>query len=220
MMQERTLLLSLPAIGLLFVASLPASAGLITTNTGFLATYTGTDDADLNIVSAQAIYTGSSFTFTSTLAGPVTSGFYVWGVNQGGNDAVFGSFAPGVLFDTAVIFASGGPDLLVNFTSGMASGMTSFSSSDVTVSGDTITAVLPASDFPSLGFVPSSYQVNLWTRDGITGGVNQIAMFAPGDFDTGVSTPEPATLPLAALSLTALAFSAKRLHAFSGARVI
>jgi hypothetical protein len=199
----------------LFCVALPVCADPILP---FLSTYTGTQGEDLNIQSADADFDGTNYEFTSTMdaaIGTTTTPapvFYVWGVDRGllSNEALFGSFAPNILFDAVVILddiggTPGGE--VVDFVHGT---MTPLPAADVTVSGNTISALVPGADLASMES-GSDYLVNLWTRQGIDSTMNnQIAEFAPANGDVPIattSTPEPAgvsLLGLGIISLTAL----------------
>jgi hypothetical protein len=195
----------IPAI---LAAALSASGGEITTNSGFLGTYTGPQNQDLNVETAQAFFDGTNFTFTSTLGAAVgtTSGVdYIWGVDRGllSNEALFGAFAPGVLFDAVVILSDSG-GVGSGFVDDIANGsvITPLAPGAVTISGDTITGVVPGSLLTSTALNGAQYEVNLWPSLGIPGPNSDIAEFAPSvNADALVTTPEPATLGLLALGL-------------------
>lgn len=185
----------------------------------FLGTYTGTQGEDLNIQSADANFDGTNYEFTSTVDAPIGSTpdvFYVWGVDRGllSNEALFGSFAPGILFDSVVVLDDMGgtpAGFIVDFAKGGV--MTPLPSADVTISGDTISAFVPGADLPS-SESGTGYLVNLWTRQGFDSTMNnEIAEFDPANSDVPISTvpatatPEPAgvgVVGLGILGLTAL----------------
>jgi hypothetical protein len=182
-----------------------AHADLITDPVGdFLSTYTGPQNGDMDVVTAQVFFDGTNFTFTSTQNGAVgtTAGaVYVWGVDRGSNIAPFGAFAPGVLFDAAVILVPGGTSFVDDLITSVITPIGA-----ATVDGDSIEDTVSASLLPSLGFSPESYLVDLWPRDGLdtsAAGLVQISDFAPNTSDAAVTTPEPATgmLFLAALGV-------------------
>lgn len=202
----------------LFCGALTLGATEITTTSGELGTFMGSGPftQDLNIGTAQAFFNGTNFDFTSTVDAPIgtnPNAFYVWGIDRGllSDEALFGSAAPGVLFDAVVILtdAGGTPSgFIIDFANGGA--MTTLAAGDVTVSGDTITGFVPGADLMSMQS-PSLDEVNLWTRAGITGGFNQIAEFAPADSDVRITTtPEPASLGLLALGMVVIAVKARR----------
>ncbi len=204
----------------LIAAALCASGGVITTNSGFLGTYTGTQNQDLNVITAQAIFDGADFTFTSTMGaavGTTTGVDYVWGVDRGllANEALFGAFAPGVLFDAVVVLldSSGvGGGFVVDIANGGT--MTALAPGAVTINGDTITGVVPASLLTSNVLGDAQYQVNLWPRLGISGPTSDIAEFAPSvNSDASVSTPEPGTLGFFVLGLIGVMALARTVRA-------
>lgn len=163
-----------------------ARASLIADPAGdFLASFAGPRGADLDVRSAEVSYSGSTFTFESTSAGPIGTtpeGFFVWGVNRGAGTARFGAIAPGVLFDSVVIIRPAGTsavrDLITNTSTDLPAG-------SVAVSGNSLTARVSASLLTSQGAQPVAYTVNLWPR---TGGDNatQIADFAPDNSNAPV----------------------------------
>ena len=200
------------AFAALFCAAFSAGAATITTTSGFLGSYTGTQGQDLNIASAEAFFDGTNYNFTSTLDAPIgttSNVFYVWGVDRGllSNEALFGTFRPGVLFDAVVILQDNGgtgSGFIVDFAHGNA--MTPLPAGDVTFSGDTIKAFVPGADLTSNVLNGSQYQVNLWTRQGLNAADNtQIAEFAPSNMDAPITvTPEPAGTSVLALGILGL----------------
>lgn len=204
----------------MITAALSVSGGVITSNSGFLGTYTGPQNQDLNVDSADVNFDGSTFTFTSTLGAAVgtTSGVdYIWGVDRGllANEALFGSFAPGVLFD-AVVILSDNAGVGSGFVDDIANGgiVTPLAAGAVTISGDTITAVVPGSLLTSDVLGDSQYQVNLWPSLGIPGPDSDIAEFAPSvNGDASVTTPEPASQGLLALGLICIAALSRAIRA-------
>ncbi|MGA3188558.1 MAG: hypothetical protein ABSF22_15745 [Bryobacteraceae bacterium] len=202
----------------LFCAALSANAAVITTNSGFLGSYTGPQNADLNVTSAQVSYNGVNLTFTATLgAAPFSltpTAEYIWGIDRGllSPETNFGAFAPGVLFDSLLVLtASGGTVAALGGTPGGGT----LAAGAITISGNTITAVVPASLLPSSALTPGQYMVNLWPASSAPSGpaFAQIAEFAPsvnGDAAVTVTaapspTPAPATLALLAIGLISLA---------------
>jgi hypothetical protein len=189
---------SLAAVALAAIGILASSAhgALITDPVGdFLATYTGPQGGDLDVVSAQVFYNGTTFTFTSTQNGAVgttAGGLYVWGIDRGANLAPFGAFAPGVLFDAVVVLVPGGQSFVDDILSSVITPIAA-----ATVSGNSISDVVAASLLPSSGFTAQNYLVDLWPRNGLASGAAglvQIADFAPNANDAAVTvTPEPAT---------------------------
>lgn len=176
----------------LALAALPfasAHAGIVDPAGDFLGSYTGPHNGDVDVLTADATFDGSTFTFISTSNGAVGStagGIFVWGVDRGTNATPFGAFRPGVMFDAVVIGNPNG-----NSTVNVSGVSTVLPASAVTVSGNTFTLNVPASLLPSAGFALRDYLVNLWPRVGL-GNNAQIADFAPDNSDFQVRfLPEP-----------------------------
>ena len=172
-----------------------ASAAPITDPIGdFLSSYTGPQNADLDVVSIDPIFDGGTFTLRSTSAGAIGTtpgGIFVWGVNRGGNTAGFGAFRPGVLFDAVIIGNPTGPSRVS--VNGVA---TVLPSSAVTFTGNMLSVAVPLSLLPSTGFAAMDYMFNLWPRSG-AGGNTVISDFAPDNSDVAASfVPEPGTAAL------------------------
>ena len=162
----------------------------------FLGTFTtGPKNGDLDVITAEVKFDGTNFTFTNTENGPIgqTEGsVFVWGVDRGLHQQFFGSFAPGVLFDVAVIFFPDASGLVVDFSPSNPDAAIALPAGSVTIDGNTITGVVPASFLPTRGLQPGDYQVNFWPRVGLDPSNNaQISDFAPNDHDEAVTTPEP-----------------------------
>ncbi len=185
-----------------------------------LASYTGPQGSDLDILSATAVYDGTAFHLSATLAGApgtTANSLYVWGVNRGGGTPrlSFGtpSLAPSVLFDAvAVMFPDGlgrvailpamGPPAITNLA-----GL-------VTIDGNTISGSFAASLFPSNGFAPEDYTFTLWSRARVNplfDGTNaEIADFAPDVGGFQASVPEPGTWAVMLLGFAAVGAAARR----------
>jgi hypothetical protein len=207
----RLMVLAMLALG---VTSAPLSAATIVDPIpgDFLPTFTtGPRNGDLDVLTAEVFFDGTNFTFTSTENGHIgtTEGsVFVWGVDRGLHQAFFGSFRPGVLFDVVVVLR---PDLtgaVVDFSPTDPAQPVNLAPGSVTVSGNTIQGVVPASLLASKGLLPADYQVNLWPRVGLDPGNNtQISDFAPDNSDAGVTTPEPSTMLFLCSGLIVLALS-------------
>jgi PEP-CTERM motif len=196
--QSRFTILTLLALG---VAGVPLSASVINDPAGdFLTTFTtGPKNGDLDVVSAQVFFDGTNFTFTSTENGPIgtTEGsVFVWGVDRGLHNQFFGVFRPGVLFDVAIVLRPDLTGLVVDFSPTDPAPPVELAPGSITISGNTIQGVVPASLLPSKGLQPADYQVNFWPRVGLDPANNaQISDFAPDNSDAGVTTaPEPSTM--------------------------
>jgi hypothetical protein len=191
---------------LLGASSLPAHALGVTDPTGdFIASYTGRQAGDLDVIGAFVTYDQSTdkFVFSGTMdaaVGTSTGAFYVWGVNRGAGSATFASLGEtGVLFDAVVRLNQDG--------SGSANG-TALPAGTAKLIGTTIIAEISGSLLPSTGFAKTAYTWNLWPRDGAVSGNAAISDFAPDNSNAPVTVlgavPEPATWLLMALGAAAL----------------
>lgn len=169
-----------------------------------LSPYAGPLDPALDVVAAQVILDPfeHTLTFWSQMAGPVTpatAGFYVWGVNRGNGTPGFASIGlPGVIFAGVVLVRPNGS---VSF------GANTIPSGAVTLSGNTITAVVPLSFIPPVagGLPMSEWGYNLWPRTTAVTGNIAISDFAPDNstFLADVVAPEPATISAVLLGIGA-----------------
>jgi hypothetical protein len=194
----RLLASALTVASLALVSAVPGSATAVSDPPNdFLSTFSGPHNGDLDVVAANVTLNGSNLDFSATLNGAVgqTPGaVYVFGINRGEGTPKFGNIGEGgVIFDsTFVIKAAGGGTVndLIN--------KTSTAITDVTLSGLTISSVVPVSDLPSEGFNPNDYEFNLWPEAAAANAGNtEISDFAPNNSDAAVSTaPEPTTISL------------------------
>lgn len=167
----------------------------------FLASYQGPQNGDLDVTSANATFDGTNFLLTATFNAPVgttTGAFYVWGVDRGAGTQGFPTIAPGVTFDSVILLRPGG----ASTANGNA-----LSASNISFTGNTLTALVPASFLPSTGKPFSQYMFNLWPRfsgtfNGVTPTGNAtISDFAPNNSDITVTVvpaaaPEPSSFAL------------------------
>src|SRR4051812_40016239 len=158
------MILTMLALG---VTSAPLFAAPISDEAGdFLSTLDGPRNGDLDVFSAEVVFDGVNFTFRSTENGSIgtTPGsLFVWGVDRGLHNPFFGSFRDGVLFDVVVVLR---PDLtgtVIDFSPDQAPAQ-DLAPGSVTVDGNTIAGVVPASLLPSKGLLAVDYQMNLWPR--------------------------------------------------------
>jgi hypothetical protein len=186
----------------------------------FLGTYTGPQNADLDILSASAVYDGTFFHLSATLAGApgtTSGGLYVWGVNRGGGTPrlSFGSPSVGgsVKFDAvAVMFPDGlgriailppaGPPAITNLAGLVA------------IDGNTISASFAAALLPGNGFAPEDYTFTLWSRarvnPALDGANSEIADFAPNVGGFHAAVPEPGAWALMILGFGAAGAALRR----------
>jgi hypothetical protein len=201
---------SVLGLSALLLSAVQSKAAIITDPAGdFLPSYTGPQNGDLDVLSAQVFFNGSSFTFTATMDGAIgttVGGNYVWGIDRGAGTQGFPTIAPGVLFDSVFLINPAGGSMVRDNIAGVSTPIT-----NISFSGDTITGTVPLSLLPSEGFAPADYLANLWPRSG-SSGLNVISDFAPNNSDAAVtSTPEPAGLALlGGAALAGLAFMRRR----------
>ena len=184
------------------IAASPVQATTIADPSGdFLPTFIGPNNGDLDVVSFSAKLVGTDFLLSAMMdadLGLTPGAIYVVGVNRGGAGAPFApNGLPGVLFNSVVILM---PDAtgVVN----LIPGATPLAAGAVTVSGDTISALVPLSLLPSTGFTPDQYGFSIWPRLA-TGDFTSIADFAPNDSTIAV-VPEPGAWALMLLGFGAL----------------
>jgi len=184
-----------------------SNAALITDPAGdFLSIYTGPHNPDLDVLTAEVFFDGSSYLFTSTEAGPIGTtpgGVFVWGINRGAGFATFPGVAPGVTFDSVVIIVPGGDSFALALDTSVT---TPIPASDVVTSGAFVSARVPLSALPPLGAAPQNYTVNLWPRSELLLIDPVISDFAPDNSNAAVTVvPEPATAVFLGSGFVALA---------------
>lgn len=200
----------------LLAATAPAMAlaldGITDRPGDFLSTFAGSAaSTDLDVISATVLYDPGAdlFKLTSTFSGDVgltASALYVWGVNRGAGTAGFAAQGiDGVRFDRVVLLRPDG--------SGSVAGVGALADGSVTVSGATITALVPGALLESTGFAKRDYTWNLWPRDASFSGFAAISDFAPdnANFTTTIGiVPEPGSMAMMLAGLVLLGGGALR----------
>ncbi len=134
------------------------------------------------------------------------SAFYVWCVDRGTGTARFGALAPGVLFDSVVIFRLHGTATVNRFN-----GSNNLPAGTATFAGNTIQGSISGALLASTGFDKTAYTWNLWPRDGSQSGNSAISDFAPDNSNVAVTVvPEPSTVALLVLGLGAVGSVTRR----------
>lgn len=167
----------------------------------FLASYTGPQNGDLDILSASVRFDGSHFHLSSTVNGAVGStpgALYVWGINRGAGlpRLTFGTPSVGgtAPFDAVAVLFPDGLGRAVTFPLAGPPSITPLPGL-VSVDGSTISASFQASLFPTNGLAPQDYTFTLWSRARVSplmDGTNaEIADFAPDVGGMTSTVPEP-----------------------------
>jgi hypothetical protein len=179
------------------LATGPAFATTVTSSTGFLPTYIGPRNGDVDIASASALIEGGNLVLSATANAPIGStmgAVYVWGINT---DAT-----------TSAPFAAEGFDkVFFNDTVVVNPAMPT---AGVTISGDTITDVVAISSLKDVTVDPEQFAISLWPVVG--SGFTGFSEFVPGNgtFSAGSvvsAAPEPAGWALMILGFGGLGAS-------------
>jgi len=198
-----------------------AFSGITDPPNDFLTTFGGsTSSKDLDVLNATVLYDSTTdlYRLTATLngvPGTTPNGLYVWGVNTGAGTALFApNGIDGVRFNDVVLVNPAGPSSVLDLGGGGGGG--NLPSGSVSISGDTISAVVSGSLLASTGFKKIDYTWNLWPRDtsfGTLADFNQVADFAPDNANfttTPGAVPEPETYALMLAGLGVVIWSARR----------
>lgn len=206
------------AVATLALACCGAMAGTVDASGDYLATFTGAQNADLDVISANVLFNPNShiFSLTGTMGGNIgttPNAVYVWGVNRGLGTAGFASIgATGVLFD--MVIAINGATGAVTITDRAPNPIATFNlaAGSAHFDGATVSLDLDESWLPGRGFTVDQYTWNLWPRDSRVAGTAAISDFAPNNSNFATTVPEPASALLALLGL-GLAAGARRRQA-------
>jgi hypothetical protein len=185
----------------------------------FLPTYTGPKSNALELKNIGVTFNGNDFDLSSTSEAAISSApngsLYVWGINRGAGTARFDMgtatstnplIGSNVLFDAVLLITPSGT-AKINLFNGMAPEIVP--TSDITIKGRNINAIIPYALLPSTGFSPYNYGFDLWPRSG-AGQNDQIAQFFgtenavnPADVKP-TDVPEPASWAVLATGLALL----------------
>ena len=171
------------------------------------ASYAGPQNADLDVRSAGVTYDANNIRFTGVMNGAIgttANSIYVWGVDRGqGTPFLFRPATEAhpigehVIFDAAVVLSldpSLASFILYLDAAGNPVGTHGLDQSVITISGNTISAVIDRDDLASTGFDIAQYGYNLWPRFGGVSNGSQVSDFAPNDSTfLGTAVPEPAS---------------------------
>jgi hypothetical protein len=201
-----------------------AAAPLLDPAGDFLPTYTGPQNGDLDVLSVEAIFNGSSFMLSSLLAdrvGITPGALYVWGIDRGTGTEVFVAGVPsigaGVKFDAVAVFRPDGTGLVALLQPAGPPILTNLAADSVDIFGSFIAGKVPLALLPSTGFDPKDYRFNLWPRTG--NGNALISDFAP-DASTFAATfvPEPMTWTMMLIGFGATGAAIRRRRVIRVAR--
>jgi hypothetical protein len=218
MSPARTKLVALAALTALVAGAPPTARAAVTDSAGdFLATYTGPQAGDLDLLEVDAVLGASDVAFRAVLNGNVgttAGGFVAFGVNRGAgsaglfqvNDPRIGAHA---LHDAIVLLRPNLTGTVVLIGAGGALTFTTLTSGAITVSGDTISGVVPLSLLPANGFAATDYTYVAWTRSG-QGSNALVADFAPGSTTFTASVPEHTAWGLMILGFAGIGAAIRR----------
>lgn len=217
MSPPRTKLAALAALAVIAGAPPTAHAAVTDAAGDFLATYTGPQAGDLDLLEVDAVLGASDVGFRAVLNGNVgttAGGFVAFGVNRGAgsaglfqvNDPKIGAHA---LHDAIVLLRPNLTGTVVLIGAGGALTFTNLAAGAITVSGDTISGLVPLSLLPANGFATTDYTYVAWTRSG-QGSNALVADFAPGSTTFTASVPEPTAWGLMILGFAGVGAAIRR----------
>lgn len=193
------------ASALTLVTSASAVSAQVSDPAGdLIGTYTGPSNADLDILSGDVAFDGTSFFLSTTVAGDVGStvgSLFVWGVDRGSGipRLTFGSpsVGAGVPFDAVIVLFPDGTLRVATIPIAGAPTISQFAGGTI-VNGDTLSATVSAALLGSMGFAPEDYNFSLWSRARVNpalDGTNaEIADFLTSSGSLQArAVPEPAT---------------------------
>lgn len=193
------------ASAFVLLGSATAASATITDPVGdLIGTYTGPSNADLDIVSGDVAFDGTSYFLTTTMNGDVgtTAGsLFVWGVDRGSGAPrlTFGSpsVGAGILFDAVIVMFPDGTLRVVTIPLAGAPTINQIAGG-TSVDGETLSATVSLALLGSTGFAPEDYTFSLWSRARVNpalDGTNaEIADFLASSGSINArAVPEPAT---------------------------
>lgn len=180
------------------------AASIVDAVNDYNSTYIGPMGPGLDVLSFSVTNDNANFYISGTLDGvPGTTGSrYNVGIDRGAGRYQFGAgIRPDILIDAAVnLFPAtnsgqatliGPPDMITQLTPGA-----------VTITDNTISAVVPINLLPSTGFAPEDYKFYFWSRINIAPPLYYgIADFAGTGPLTSTAVPEPSTWALMLVGL-------------------
>jgi hypothetical protein len=199
------ILCRLAAMGAALAAATSASATVVDPADDLLASYTGPVSGDVDILSGDVAFDGTSFLLSATLASDIDAvpgQLYAWGIDRGAGTPRIDllrdpDIAPDIVFDAVLVMLSNGVLTVVTIPVAGAPTFTTVIGGTV-VNGDTLSATIPLSLLFSTGFAPEDYTFGFWSRirvdPTVDGTNNEIADFLLGSGTINARVvPEPAT---------------------------
>ena len=198
------ILCRLAAMGAALAAATSASATVVDPADDLLASYTGPVSGDVDILSGDVAFDGTSFLLSATLASDIDAvpgQLYAWGIDRGAGTPRIDllrdpDIAPDIAFDAVLVMLPNGVLTVVTIPVAGAPTFTTLIGGTV-VDGDTLSANIPLSLLSSTGFAPEDYTFGFWSRirvdPTVDGTNNEIADFLGSGSINARVVPEPAT---------------------------
>ena len=198
------ILCRLAAMGAALAAATSASATVVDPADDLLASYTGPVSGDVDILSGDVAFDGTSFLLSATLASDIDAvpgQLYAWGIDLGAGTPRIDllrdpDIAPDIAFDAVLVMLPNGVLTVVTIPVAGAPTFTTLTGGTV-VDGDTLSANIPLSLLSSTGFAPEDYTFGFWSRirvdPTVDGTNNEIADFLGSGSINARVVPEPAT---------------------------
>jgi hypothetical protein len=213
------------AIGVSLCAAQPCTAATIIDPSGdILSTYVGQVGPDLDILQFTVTADATNFYIQVLLGGaPGTTALsrYNIGVDRGAGTNTFPpGFRPDISLDAIINLQPSPLAAEVRlFVGGVVVTITPLPAGAFTISGNTMSAIVPLSMLPSTGFATQDYTFVLWSRTSTPGVPNQlgVADFAPDQGQLSL-VPEPSAwlMMLMGFGAMGLAFRRQRRLSSSG----